>query len=168
MKCPPKGRRSAERRSRPLSRAVPTGVAASLHGSRSRTLIGRARLPAPHRGARQGFDPLAQPQARASWDQDSVSRKAFAIRHPGQRAPRGPVVVPAGRVPGAARVRDYDSRARAPRLLRFKDRLEKRPNDSRAGWLFVRENETNVKDTSQGGGSQTRPSGAALAGGATE
>jgi hypothetical protein len=60
------------------------------------------------------------------------------VRHPGQRAPRGPVVVPAGRVPRAARVRDYEPRARAPRLLHFRDRLEKRPNHSmsRMGFLY--------------------------------
>jgi len=58
------------------------------------------------------------------------------VRHPGQRAPRGPVVVPTGRVPGAARVRDYEPRARAPRLLRFRDRLEKRPKMSRMSFLY--------------------------------
>jgi hypothetical protein len=59
------------------------------------------------------------------------------VRHPGQRAPRGPVVVPAGRVPRAARVRNYELRARAPRLLRFRDRLEKRPNESMSRMDFL-------------------------------
>jgi hypothetical protein len=47
---------------------------------------------------------------------------------PVQRAPRGPVVMPAKRNPRASRERGHDSRPQASPLLHFRDRLEKRPS----------------------------------------
>ncbi len=54
----------------------------------------------------------------------------------GQRAPRGPVVVPAGRGPGAARG-GLQNRARAPRSLHISDRIRNAPFGERASALLL-------------------------------
>src|SRR6185295_7417630 len=46
---------------------------------------------------------------------------------PVQQAPCRPVIVPAGRGPGAARVRGYEPRPRAPPLLRLSNVSGRRP-----------------------------------------
>jgi hypothetical protein len=96
---------------RARKRATQTNVTACLR-------CGRARLSALRPRLSPSFLGLAQPQARASWNRNGPDRSI-----PGQRAPRGPVVMPAGRVPGAARERGYEPRARAPHSLRFQDRI---------------------------------------------
>ena len=86
---------------------------------------GRARLSALHRGAAKAF---------TSWLSFGPRFLGFGtgltVFNPLQRAPRGPVLVPAGRGLEAARERGYESRPRAPHSLRFRDRLEKRPRYS--------------------------------------
>jgi hypothetical protein len=90
------------------------------------TLIGfgTARLPALHRGTCR-CDP-AQLRPRASWDRNGPDRSI-----PGQRAPRGPAVVPDGRVSEAARERSARPRAGAPLSLHLQDRIRNVPFDER-------------------------------------
>jgi hypothetical protein len=116
-----KGRRSAERRIQPMCPLCA--------GKRSRLACVSRR--APHRARTPSGAPPRRSPGFDTWLSSRPALHGIAMCDhpiPGQRAPRGPVVVPAGRVPGAARVRDYEPRPRAPRLLRFRDRLEKRPS----------------------------------------
>ena len=85
-------------------------------GAEARRKSGRARLPALHCGTRQGFDPLGSASGRASWNYRVQTGGPSPA--PVQRAPRGPVVVPAGTMPEAARVRGYEPRPREPLSLR--------------------------------------------------
>jgi hypothetical protein len=133
-----KGRRSAERRTnwsiRLSARASPPQQLADAVHRRQvyavRTLIcfATARLPALHRGTCR-CDP-AQLRSRASWNRNGPDRSI-----PGQRAPRGPAVVPDGRVSEAARERSAKPRAGAPLSLHLQDRIRNVPFDERDGFF---------------------------------
>jgi hypothetical protein len=69
-------------------------------------LAKRARLSAFHRDSR-----LGEPTPLLSFG------TRFLGKLPVQRAPRRPVIVPAGRIAEAAPARGYESRAEAPPLL---------------------------------------------------
>ena len=64
---------------------------------------------------------------------------------PAQRAPRRPVIVPAGRGPEAARERDCESRPQAPHSLRNHRSHPDAPFDER-DWRLVTELGTDVKE----------------------
>jgi hypothetical protein len=79
---------------------------------------GAARLSAFHRGSCLGdrTPPLSSGCALSeAWFGRPFSRPCLI---PVQRAPRRPVIVPAGRCPGAARERGYEPRPQAPLSLR--------------------------------------------------
>jgi hypothetical protein len=90
----------------------------------------RGRLSALHGGSRGRRLACRSAPGRASWD---VALAAASRRRPVpvQRAPRRPVIVPAGRGPGAARARGYEPRPRAPHPTPPSERLMRTPLD---GW----------------------------------
>ena len=109
----------------------------------------RARLSAFHRGSRlrrlerhwlsfrHALPGTRSGRRSQSFEQPGESDTVFAgvtrsLPVPVQRAPRRPVVMPAGRVPEAARVRSVSFRARAPHSLRLLEYLrDRRPGSSR-------------------------------------
>ena len=106
-------KREAERRKAQIEWAAPheqmsppvraTGAARATNDPLTRTArFGRARLSALHRGARQAVTPDSTP-GRASWNHRVQTGGPSPM--PVQRAPRGPVIVPDGTMPEAARER---------------------------------------------------------------
>ena len=99
----------------------------NLHPSRLRGRIeegarrasGGTRSPVgvPPRLLLRRSNATAQLRLRASWDAASTGVGRLAPV-PVQRASRRPVIVPAGRIPGAARERSYELRPQEPRPLR--------------------------------------------------
>jgi hypothetical protein len=89
---------------------------------------GCARLSALHRGLASAVVTTSG-SAPGRVSPRRPSRALPAPAHLGlQRAPRRPVLVPDERDPEPPRVRGYEPRPRAPHLLHFRDRLEKRPS----------------------------------------
>jgi len=77
----------------------------------------RSPLGAPPRRSPRLW-PLSSTPSRASWNYRVQTGGPSPA--PVQRAPRRPVVMPAGTMPGAARERSYELRPRGPRALRFR------------------------------------------------
>jgi hypothetical protein len=133
-------KREAERRTAhqleypPARRASPPQqLADAVHGRQVYAVcalicLRTARLPALHRGTCR-CDP-AQLRSRASWNRNGPDHSI-----PGQRAPRGPAVVPDGRVSEAARERSAKPRAGAPLSLHLQDRIRNVPFDERDGFF---------------------------------
>jgi hypothetical protein len=108
------GRRSAERRIQPCPRHTSRRCHLNMRGARQRAL--RSPL-----AFRRSTAALAEPDASSigSAPDPRFLRPGRAGRYPAKpvtvyRAPRGPVVVPVGRGPRAARVRGYEPRPREP------------------------------------------------------
>jgi hypothetical protein len=106
-------KREAERRKAQTKSAAPheqmspparaSGAARATDDPLARTArFGRARLSALHRGARQAVTPDST-SGRASWNHRVQTGGPSPM--PVQRAPRGPVIVPDGTMPEAARAR---------------------------------------------------------------
>ena len=106
-------KREAERRKAQTKSAAPheqmsppvraSGAARATDDPLARTArFGRARLSALHRGARQAVTPDST-SGRASWNHRVQTGGPSPM--PVQRAPRGPVIVPDGTMPEAARER---------------------------------------------------------------
>ncbi len=99
-----RGERSAERRIQPMSaphnQMSPPDCA---RGAEARQKSGRARLPALHLRHSPRLLPLGSAPGRASWNYRVQTGGPSPA--PVQRAPRRPVVVPAGTMPEASRVR---------------------------------------------------------------
>ena len=125
------GRRSAGRR---MSWSRATRVRCchliALSGAAARP-AGRARLSALHRGIRQALTPDSTP-GRASWNYRVQTGGPSPA--PVQRAPRRPVVMPVGSMPGAARERF--ARPRAGTALAVAKRMASGMHPSRASSLL--------------------------------
>ena len=108
---PPKKRTEAERRKAQCLLGRATRVRCchliALSGAAARP-AGRARLSALHRGIHQALTPDSTP-GRASWKYRVQTGGPSPA--PVQRAPRRPVVMPVGTMPGAARERFARPRA---------------------------------------------------------
>ena len=125
---PNEGRRSAERRIQPLSAPHVQTLPLERARARKRALRKPARLPALHRGSRPAtecFD-SAQAALHANGRARALPAPPLALKRSTPRAGRNA----GGDDARAARVRGYEPRPREPLPLRFRDRLEKRPNDS--------------------------------------
>src|SRR5208282_548349 len=97
--------------------------------------------------------PLGSASGRASWDYRVQTGGPSPA--PVQRAPRGPVVVPAETMPEVARVRGYEPRPREPLSLRRRyvtgDALDERDS------LYVSDLGTDVKRQCHGVGDEPEP-----------
>jgi hypothetical protein len=114
------GRRNADRRVSPTSAPLTFILAASgrtEEGARRASIGTRSPVGVPPRHLLRRTNATAQLRLRASWDAalTGVTRLQLV---PVQRAPRRPVIMPAGRIPGAARERSYELRPQEPRPLR--------------------------------------------------
>jgi hypothetical protein len=76
----------------------------SVRNLRTHLLAGRARLPAPHRGSRQGCDPLTQLQAMLPGIENQAGVTRSTCPSPAT-APRASAIVPKGMMPKAAPAR---------------------------------------------------------------
>ena len=106
-------RREAERRQTRISN--PTWPASA--GMRRASGGTRSPVGVPPRLLLRRTNATAQLRLRASWDA-ALTGVTRLKPLPVQRAPRRPVIVPAGRIPGAARERSYELRPQEPRPLR--------------------------------------------------
>ncbi len=123
---------------------APTGAPAMCRTSGRGSASGGTRSPlgAPPRLLLRRPNATAQP--RAALPGITGCERVSPLPGPAQRAPRGPVVVPAGRGPEAARERDCETRPQAPHSLRNRRSHPDAPVDER-DWALVTEIVTNVK-----------------------
>ncbi len=127
------GRRSAERRVHPMAAPQVQALPPEHARGAAAGISAPARLPALHRGTRQVLTP-----GSASGPRFMRARMGMTIPLPGQRVPRGPVVVPAGRGPKAARERCARPRAGFRAHSALKIASGKRPFGERSGALLPR------------------------------
>ena len=116
-----------------------------MHGARKRALA-EARSPsgAPLRHLPRLL-PLGSAPGRASWNYRVQTGGPSPA--PVQRAPRGPVIMPAGTMPEAARVRGYEPRPREPLLAPLSGSSLETPSMSKIG-RNVTEQRTDVNNRS--------------------
>ena len=116
-------RREAERRQtrisnlRTLNLHPPPLRGRTEEGARRASIGTRSPVGVPPRLLLRRTNATAQLRLRASWDA-ALTGVTRLQPVPVQRAPRRPVIMPAGRIPGAARERSYEPRPQEPRPLR--------------------------------------------------
>jgi hypothetical protein len=115
-------RREAERRQTRISNLrTPTFILAASgrteEGARRASIGTRSPVGVPPRHLLRRTNATAQLRLRASWDV-ALTGVTHLQPVPVQRAPRRPVIMPAGRIPEAARERSYEPRPQEPQPLR--------------------------------------------------
>ena len=111
------GRRNAGRRDIQSAPPPSCRICGGQEGVRRASSGTRSPVGVPPRHLLRRTNATAQLQLRASWDA-ALTGVTRLKPVPVQRAPRRPVIVPAGRIPGAARERSYELRPQEPRPLR--------------------------------------------------